>query len=269
VFLIPLLIALWLACATPAQAELGVALDYEVRFGPLQILAIRNTTRLHDDHYEATSEMRTVGMVAWLFPWTAEATTSGRGSGAALTPDRHRAHGAIRGTARSVAIEYGRDGLVTAEVTPPADLDERDPVPAALQQSTIDPLTAGLAAVTSGCAGTLRVFDGRRRYDMVLADQGEAEVPPSSHALYQGLARRCRATITPVAGFWRRSAQEDYRPSLLDSWIAAPRPGLLPVPVYLELTAPRGTVGIYLSAASALADDGARQTQQSQSPPLE
>jgi hypothetical protein len=154
-----------------------------------------------------------------------------------------------------VAIDYGGDGKVSIDVTPPPDSDERDPVPAALQQHTIDPLTAGLAAVNSGCQGTLRVFDGRRRYDMVLSDRGEAEVPSSRHNIYTGRARLCRVSITPLAGFWRKNVQEDYRPSQLDAWIASPAAGLIPVPVYLELTAPRGTLGIHLSAARAIDED--------------
>jgi hypothetical protein len=242
--------------SAPAHAATGVVLDYEVRYGPLQILALRNTSRLQGGRYEARSEMRTVGMIGMLFPWTAGSSTNGRGQGAALLPELHRAEGAFRGVTRSVAIEYGGDGAVSVQVAPSAESDERDPVPPELQQGTIDPLTAGLAAVASGCAGTLRVFDGRRRYDMALSDQGEAEVPESSHTIYQGRARRCRATITPLAGFWRRNqAQEDYRPSLLDAWIAAPKPDVMPVPVYLELTAPRGTVGIYLSAATVLGEE--------------
>jgi hypothetical protein len=254
-------IALWfsvficgLACKAPARASDGVALDYQVRYGPLQILEMHNTTRISDGRYEARSEMRTVGMVSLLFPWTASSSTNGRGSGTALTPEAHRTRGELRGTARSVAIDYSGDGNVTTAVTPAADSDERDPVPAALQQHTIDPLTAGLAAVNSGCQGRLRVFDGRRRYDMVLTDRGEAEVPSSSHNIYKGRARLCRVSIAPLAGFWRRNVQEDYRPSQLDAWVAVPAPGVIPVPVYLELTAPRGTLGIHLSGARVIAD---------------
>lgn len=262
---LPFALLAGLAC-TAAHASTGVALDYEVRYGPLQILEMRNTTRISEGRYEARSEMRTVGMVSLLFPWSASSRTNGRGTGTALMPEAHRTRGELRGTARSVAIAYDSDGRITLDVAPPATDDERDPVPAALQQHTIDPLTAGLAAVNSGCHGTLRVFDGRRRYDMVLADRGEGDMPSSRHNIYNGRARLCRVSITPLAGFWRRNTQEDYRPSQLDAWIAQPVAGVLPVPVYLELTAPRGTLGIHLSAARvidepAVAADAPRDEQ--------
>ena len=244
-----------------AGAATGIALDYEVRYGPLAVLEVHSTTRLDGGRYETTSEMRTVGVIGLLFPWSAGSRTAGSGRGVDLAPLTHRSHGEFRGVDRTVAIDYAAGGNVAARVEPSADSDERDAVPADLQQATIDPLTAGLAAVASGCSGRLRVFDGRRRYDMVLADQGEVEVP-SRAAIYQGVARRCRVTIAPLAGFWRRSTREDERATHIDAWIAAPRPDLMPVPVYLELSAPRGTLGIHLSAARVLdADERTENTE--------
>jgi len=229
----------------------GVSLEYEVRYGPLTLIEARSTTRFDGDSYESSNEMHTVGVIGLLFPWTAESHTSGATQGAAFTPSRHWSHGQFRGVDRRVAIDYAPDGAVRARVDPDADADARDTVPIEQQQSTIDPLTAGLVMAASNCAGTLHIFDGRRRYDMLLGDQGEAAVP-SGGGIYHGMARHCRATIIPFAGFARRDTQEDERPTQLDSWTAVPRPGLVPVPVYLELRAPRGTLGIPLTAARSL-----------------
>jgi hypothetical protein len=120
-----------------------------------------------------------------------------------------------------------------------------------LQQRTVDPLTATLSALTLHCRGTVPVFDGRRRYDIRLTDLGDTDVPPSGSPLYSGRARRCRSEIIPLAGFWRVEPNQDERPTRLDYWIAAPKAGLPPVPVYLELSAPRGTLSIHLTALAA------------------
>lgn len=261
-----MLILVLLLVATSAAAAEHLELEYEVRYGPLRIMAMRNTSQQLDDRYVATSEMRTLGMVGTLFPWQATARTIGRGRGTALAPEAHRTDGTLREARRTVTIDYGGDGAVRAEVAPPADSDERDPVPPDLQQATIDPLTAGLAAVASGCRGTLRVFDGRRRYDMTLSDLGEGELPGGSDGVYRGRARHCRAAITPLAGFWRRNREKDYRPSALDAWIASAVPGVRPVPVYLELQAPVGTVGIHLLRAAALPDGAAAPAAASTAP---
>lgn len=239
-----------LALPAPALAT-GVALEYAVNYGPLQILEVRTTARLDPAHYVASSEMRTVGIAGVLFPWTAGATTTGTRAAEALRPISHRARGEYRGAQRSVEIDYGSDGEVRAAIVPPPEADDRDPVPDADRQATIDPLTATLAAVHAGCRGTLRIFDGRRRYDLALSDEGEAELPEPTPA-YSGRARLCRARVVPGAGFWRAAARHDERPGQIDMWIAAPSPDLIPVPVYMQLSAPRGTLGIELSAASRL-----------------
>lgn len=244
------LLLVLLGSSAPALAS-GVALEYAVNYGPLQVLEVRTTARLDEAGYVASSEMRTVGLAGVLFPWTAGATTTGARSAGGLRPISHRARGEYRGAQRTVEIDYGADGPVRAEIAPPPEADHRDAVPVADRRATIDPLTATLAAVEAGCRGTLRIFDGRRRYDLALSDQGETDLPESTPA-YSGRARHCRARVVPGAGFWRVAAQHDERPSQIDLWIASPSPDLGPVPVYMRLSSPRGTLGIELSAVSRL-----------------
>ena len=51
-----------------------------------------------------------------------------------------------------------------------------------------------------------------------------------------------------LAGFWRVESHHDERPSRIDFWVAAPRPDLPLVPVYVELSSPLGTLSIPLAA---------------------
>ena len=234
----------------PAFA-VGVSLEYEVLYGPLQVMAMQSTTRLDPARYETSTQVRTVGIAGMLFPWTAGATTIGTRDESRLSPTTHRASGEYRGSERSVAIDYDAGGAVRAVIAPPPEADYREAVPEAERQATIDPLTATLAAVQSGCRGTLRIFDGRRRYDLSLVDQGETDLPAAS-PLYSGRAQHCQARVTPRTGFWRVTEQHDERPAQLDVWIAAPKPDVMPVPVYMQLSGARGTLGFRLSAASAL-----------------
>lgn len=249
--LLALAVVLVLAGVASA-AEPGAVLEYEVRYGPLQVLALRTTARFDHDRYDATTEVRTVGVVALLFPWSSASDSHGVRAAGGMRPLRFHAAGEYRGMRRLAEIDYDAGGGVHAHVDPPAEADDRDPVPAALQQATVDPLTASLAAVASGCRGTLRVFDGRRRYDLVLSDLGEADTPASRHTLYAGRAQHCRALIAPLGGFWR-SEPRDERPTQIDFWVAPPRPDLIAVPVYLELSASRGTLAVHLSAVEPLA----------------
>jgi hypothetical protein len=234
----------------PALAT-GVVLEYEVLYGPLQVMALQSTAKLNPSGYEASTKVRTVGLAGMLFPWTAGASTVGRRDQDALMPVQHRARGEYRGSERSVALDYEPGGEVRAVIAPPPEADDRDPVPEAERQATIDPLTATLSAVEMGCRGTLRVFDGRRRYDLSLADQGETDLPAST-PVYSGRAQHCQARVTPRTGFWHSTEQHDERPAQLDVWIAVPKPDLMRVPVYMQLSGARGTLGFRLSAVDPL-----------------
>ena len=236
------------AARAAVASEPGAVLDYEVRYGPLQIMAVRTTATFDGDRYQAGTDVRTVGVVALLFPWSAASNTAGVRVDGALRPERFRATGEYRGQQRLTEIDYDAASAMRVRAEPSAEADDRDPVPPALQRATIDPLTAALAAIAD-CRGTLRVFDGRRRYDLQIFDLGDADTPSARHALYSGRAHHCRAAIQPLAGFWRASSTDYQPPTQIDCWIAPPRPGFMAVPVYLELSAPRGTFSIALSAA--------------------
>jgi hypothetical protein len=244
-----LLVAGLLGVVLPASTR--TVTEYDVRFGPLRLLELRATIAIDGGRYQAESHMRTVGMAGVLFPWTSRANTEGRLEPERLRPIRHLGRGEFRGQQRAVVIDYREAGEVSAVVEPRPEQDARDAVPAALQQRTIDPLTATLAAIAFDCRGTLPVFDGRRRYDMRLRDMGEADVPAASNGTYRGRARHCRAEIHSLAGL-RRDGDDDERPAQLDYWIAAPRADAPAVPVYLELSAPRGTLAIELTKVEAV-----------------
>ena len=228
-----------------------LVLDYDVRYGPLRLVSMVLTSDSAGDRYRVRTVLQTEGAIGKLFPWHAESESTGRRDGARLVVERHRADGTFRSTRRTVEIDYGADGSVRSRVSPPPERDSRDAVPDALQQGTIDPITASMTAVGAGCSGRLPVFDGRRRYDLVLQELAPGDVP-SRRGVYAGPARRCRAVIESRGGFWRSKAEESETPTHVDYWIAPPRPGLPPAPVYMELAGGRGTLAIVLREARAL-----------------
>lgn len=245
-------VLLALGCALPALAadDAAVTVRYEVRYGPLRLLSVQVMTTVDGARYRSRSVMQTVGLVGTIYPWTAESEVFGARDGDSLRPQRHRATGRYRNQERLVEIDYDGE-RVRSRILPPADADDRTAVPAALQQGTVDPLTASLHAAAADCAGTIPVFDGRRRYDLRLHALDPAELAPAAGRLYAGPTRRCRAQVQARAGFWRSDPRDSEVPTYLDYWVATPRPGLPAVPVYLELSGARGTLRIDLVAVEA------------------
>src|SRR5262245_2236151 len=196
--------ALLLLAASPAlAAESRLRLDYDVRYGPLRLMEMHATVDLDDSRYSGQTEMRTVGIAAVIFPWESRAESSGVRIPGGLQPKQHRSRGTYRGQKRSVDIDYGASGAVTAHIEPPPEEDWRTAVPLEQRNGTIDPLSAGLSIAGRDCSGSVPVFDGRRRYNLKLVDMGEEVVEASTYHVFSGKSHRCRAVVEALSGFWQ------------------------------------------------------------------
>ncbi len=178
-------------------------------------------------------------------------------------PLAHQADNVWVGEKRYVRNSYGEDGGVSAKVFPPAASDERDPIPKHELVGTVDPLSAALwASLRAGgadaCRGTIAVFDGRRRYDLLFERVGGGEI---SGPIYQGPGIHCRVTLNRIAGFSRRPwLARASSPDSVELWLAKVVAELPPLPVLLTTDIGLGRVEVdlvSLTTATAAADRGA------------
>src|SRR5262245_31409599 len=92
----PLPSALLLLAARDAAATV-VHTEYERRYGPVNVIALKATTELLATRYRTTLDMRTVGVVGYFFPWHVSATSEGDQTPEGLRPRSHRSSGEYRG----------------------------------------------------------------------------------------------------------------------------------------------------------------------------
>ncbi len=251
------------AASGASAAERGV-IDYKVYFGGFAAIALEIDLARTARHYRISTTVRTLGVIDMLFPWTMRAYSRGRLEGAELRPEAAGHTSAWRGQQRIVEILY-RDGRATVErVVPAPDRDERAPVPDEDVGGTIDLAGAVLSMSLAieaghGCAGRVRVFDGRRRYDLVAERIGIEAVRRFGRAGYVPRALKCRVTMERRSGF-RKSG--DYGKSDMDGrdgsdadrragtvWFAPPGAGMPPVPVSIEVETKWGLVIAHLLRA--------------------
>lgn len=193
------------AASGARAAERGV-LDYKVYFGGFAAVALEIDLARTARHYRISTMVRTLGVINKLFPWTMRAYSRGRLAGAEIRPEAAGHTSAWRGHERIVEILY-RDGRPTVErVVPAPDRDERAPVPDEDVGGTTDLAGAVLSLSLAieagrGCAGRVRVFDGRRRYDLVAERIGIEAVRRFGRAGYVPRALKCRVTLERRSGF--------------------------------------------------------------------
>jgi hypothetical protein len=241
----------------PQQEARGFALSYDLYRGGLRLLRFDLDVDLDAAGYRTSAELRTSGVVGLLFDWRLTARSEGVLGEAAPLPARNRMASHWRGSGRVVDIVWrdGRPAEVTAD--PPYGDDAVDVADAGLVGGTVDPVSAIAGAILSASAGApcrpaTAIYDGRRRYDVLLAPIGTRRFAASAYAAFDGAAAGCRLTFRRVAGFADDSRLAEIGAEI---WLADVGTGN-PVPVRLRIETPWGWGLAHLSQARAA--DGRR-----------
>ena len=229
--------------ATLAPADAGatpLVARYEATAGGMTIMQFDATFDLEGPRYAIRIQSRMRGVAAWLASGEQVTSVEGRWEGNHPIPDRYRQEGTFRGKRRVVAIDYAPAGMPQLRALEPPNDGEREPVPAALRQDTMDGLSALAKLVrsvsrTGRCDTTAQVFDGRRRSNYSVRTVSQDVMPAS--AGYAGPALRCAFESRILAGFRLDQDREAEAkiPHPATAWLGHPWPGAGPVPVLIEM----------------------------------
>jgi len=258
-----------LAALAPFGAALAepapVRLDYALYAGGFHALDLTARLDLGAADYGLQVQARTTGWIGRLFPFVLESRATGRRQAPTPRPSSYRSANRWGDSeVRWVAVAYADDGPPRVRAAPPLGEDDRAVVPASARLGTVDPLSGIfdlLQAEGGGCLGSVPVFDGRRRYDVIGTPMGRRVIPESSYTIHEGPAEACRLRIEPVSGFWRKFNEESRYAGTVRVWTAPVAEDLPPVPVRVEAETGFSAIRVHLTAihrgdAAALPDTG-------------
>lgn len=180
--------------------------SYGFYIGGLPIAEISLTGSISALGYDAESVVQTRGILSILVGGEARATATGyRHTQGHLAPDSYRTEYQTSSEARMVAMRYTGE-VADVSISPPEDPKPYD-TDAALHEGALDPVTAAVTMMTPKdpadlCNRTIPVFDGKRRYDIVLlplTDRPEGEAPPLP--TWDAPMTRCFGVYERLAGF--------------------------------------------------------------------
>jgi len=209
-----------LSQAAHAQDRLfaGYAIDWE----GLHIGAFEAQLVTEPGRYQLSYATRTEGLIGWLFPFVAEGWSRGTRTAGEIVPEHFQGDSAWRDRTRTWAVAFDGDGQVVEIDVPEEDLQDRDPVPPALQVAP-DPLALALDSIISAAPGVQRTgtsFDGRRAIRFALdcapTMEGFHDVPAGAAAAAEGEALACTVAGELVAGAsrrWRDRGDEEREPA--------------------------------------------------------
>ena len=256
----------------PAPAPYAVdrqrklALRYDVYAGGFRALNASLVMDLDKKAYDMALKAETQGFIGTLFPWKATFNTAGHANTkGALIPTIHTERSSWREKVSFKEMSYGPTGKILKTTTQSngkttTDRDIND----VLSGRAVDVLTGALTMLQTAnknqkCTGKFPVFDGKRRYNITLSDNGTEILPPSRYSSFQGEAMRCTITVEPVAGFVAKDAKRGWmavqnhtaernKPPIL--WLARMKETGQVVPVRMEIASTYGSVVAHLSGGT-------------------
>jgi hypothetical protein len=229
-----------------------VRLSYDAYIGLLYVVSAEAELRLSGDTYDVVTRAKSEGIASLLFAWQSKARSTGSRADGRLVPRLHEVNGKWSGEGRKVRLSYDGPGQIDFKVSPPSDGTERDAVPPRLTVGTVDPLSATLTMLLhlaggGRCEGEFPVFDGRRRYDMVVRSGAPATLPAVHSSVFAGPAQRCDVQLRRIAGFWKKPSRFGRRVTDPTLWVASPLDGVPPVPVRFTAATGFGELHIHLT----------------------
>lgn len=240
----------------PASAmEAETDLHYSVYLGGLYLGSIQTEVRQGQSRYKIESAARTNTAFNWIFNWFAKGETEGLVSLDKFLPRQHIHKSTWNDNVRLVTMEYNRSGEVSVEKTDTRAerSDELTPIDPASLANTMDPMTAILTMSNQltkgqGCNARLPIFDGHRRYDLILSEKPARQFKPSRYSVFEGQAIGCKVEFVRKGGFRinqesRRSLDQDQEVIV---WAGAPIENGNIVPVRLRLDTQFGVMDMHL-----------------------
>ena len=247
------------------EREHKLSLQYDVYAGGFKALNAKLVMDLDKKAYDMKLHAATQGFIGSLFPWNASYNTSGHADKGRLIPTVYTERSTWRGNEKITEMDYAPNGKFLksttqnqGKTTVERNIDE------VLTADTLDLLTGTLVMLqsaknTNQCAGKFPVFDGKRRFNITLKDDGTEVLAPSNYSKFEGEAMRCILTVEPVAGFKPKDAKRGWmavqnhteeRHKLPTIWLAHMKDSGQVVPVRMEIASAYGTVIAHLSGGT-------------------
>ncbi|MGE0254418.1 MAG: DUF3108 domain-containing protein [Alphaproteobacteria bacterium] len=198
-----------------------------------------------DGAYATRVRAATQGIVALFAPWRLDTVSEGRRDDGALRSRHFRNADTWRDRTKTVEIDFAGAGRPVVTMDPPNTETDRPPISDAQLAGALDPISALSRLVLDtarGCPGRTAIYDGRRRYDMLVAPLGERDYKASSQNPFAGTATGCRLTFERVAGFKAGEGRRGLQGTAAEVWLGRALDGQAPLPIRLELDTGWGTM---------------------------
>lgn len=249
----------------PPQAVPDLQATYQVYAAGFHVAEVQATFSIGRRHYHLQLAYHTTGIVGFFRRGHQFDEVIGTWVAGQPHPEAFTATGVWDGEQGVTRLLYRHDDPVVMRLVPPVE-KERQPVPEALQQHSVDSLSAIALLIrrvqdTGRCEASVHTFDGRRASEISATTAGEQMLQHSDQSIYEGKALRCDFAGRMLAGFrFGEDAPENRRPLHGAAWLAPLQAGGPPLPVLMQFeTRWFGEARMYLTHLQAASPQAVAQ----------
>jgi hypothetical protein len=208
--------SLVLASGTVVSAQGSLRAHYQISMTGVTIGYATWSVDINDRAYTTTASGEAGGIFSILFSGKGTASTEGSSANGHILPSDFTFRMADDEEKAEFRVTF-KDGMAREQVTTDATPSpNRVPITDKDRRDVVDPLSAMLLTEAPGvetlapenCNRVLRIFDGRRRYDLALSFMRVDRF--TLERSYDGPALVCQVILYPVAGYHRDSNLVKY-----------------------------------------------------------
>jgi hypothetical protein len=230
---------------------------YGIYAGGFHVMDMQGIYTLQDDGYDLKMDMKTVGMLGALAPWSGVIVSNGVNKDIESFPRHHQFVATWRGKDEITTFTFDEKGDLTSYILREDDGTVKDEMPVAevMAGSPVDMLSALFRVMNNDtCEMSPLALDGKRSFEMVFTSKGEVMMEPSRYSVYSGPAEICEIEIVPVAGKWREKprgwmslqGQAKGKGQLPRLWFGRVRDDMPPIPVRFTIKTDYGSMLMHL-----------------------
>jgi len=203
------------AAGEPQDKPAAIRLVYDLYLAGLHLATMETTARLSAESYDISNTGMTTGFADSLVRARFESRASGRFEAAGPKPLTYRNFSDTRFGVRELTMTRSLTGSFEVEAEPELEPQQAATIASGRANGTIDPLTASLYSAlrpqAKACTEKVRVFDGRRVFDLAYSRVGPEVLEPGPNAVFAGETVKCHLRYVPRAGQSREWKLEETR----------------------------------------------------------
>jgi hypothetical protein len=196
----------------PAQE---LAAQYAISMTGIPVGTSAWSVALNGDAYHTSASGSAAGILAILMTARGTVETSGKIRGGRLVPSSYRSDVVELGEKFELTMKLNEGVATDLEIDGPRPGPNRVPIADGDRRGIIDPLSAllipnlsvGGRLAPDTCNRTLPIFDGRRRFDLVMSFR---RVDDLADRAYEGAVLVCNLLVRPIAGHRANSPITKY-----------------------------------------------------------